>query len=126
MQIIKVKRKCPYCKEFKVVKRGKYFVKSKPHYRQRYFCLDCKRYFNHFRMLNRGKINGWDNEVYWRVRKLINKRGYFASKYDQRKDKRFLSSRAIIKIVRGGRTFRGNAVSSPTVSKLIRKYRVEV
>lgn len=126
MQVIKSKRKCPYCKEFKVRKKGKYFVRSKPHYRQNYFCTSCKKSFNHFRLLGRGQVHGWDTKVYSKVKKLINKKGYFPSKYDHRKNKTFLSSRAIIKIVKKGKTLRGNAVSSPSVCKLIREHRVYV
>ncbi len=123
MQIIKVKRKCPYCKEFKVIKKGKYFVHSKPHWRQRYSCLNCKRYFNHFRMLNKGKVNGWDNELYRKIINLINKEGYFSNKYDPREDKTYLSSRGIIRVVKFGRRFRGIRATPQTVSKLIKIHR---
>ncbi len=127
MQVIKIKKSCPYCKEFKVIKRGKYFVRSKPHNRQKYSCSNCGRFFNHFRLLNVGHVFGWDTKVYSQVMKLINKKGYYSSKHDHSKrDKIFLSSRAIMKIVKKGRVLRGNAVSPHSVCKLIREHRVEV
>ncbi len=98
--ILKKYRSCPYCKEFKVRKDGKYFVKAKPHYRQIYYCSNCRKRFNHYRFLSKGYVSGWDNKLYFEVKRLINKKGYPPDKRDSRKDKTFLSSRGIIKIIR--------------------------
>ncbi|KKK55121.1 hypothetical protein LCGC14_3077730, partial [marine sediment metagenome] len=58
------------------------------------------------------------------VKKLINARNYPPLKRDNRKDKRFLSSRGIIKIVRKKRGFRYKAIQHNNVLKLIKRYRV--
>ncbi len=126
MQVINIKKKCPYCKEFKVVRRGKYFVKAKPHWRQKYSCSNCNKLFNHFILLNREKIGKWDHQTFHQVRRLVNKKGYIASKFDNRKDKRFLSSRGIIKILRKGKGAKHRALNSTTVNKMIQRFRVEV
>ncbi len=119
------KRRCPYCKEMKVVQHGKHWVKSKPHWRKKYHCLACKRYFSDYKLLNRGHIRGWDSKVYSKVIKLINQKVFFSNKNDPRKDKSFLSSREIVKRVKKGRTLKGNAVTHKTVLKLIKKHRIE-
>jgi len=45
---MKTTKSCPYCNGKRIKKDGKYFVKAKPHYRQIYFCADCKKRFNDF------------------------------------------------------------------------------
>lgn len=121
---MKTTKSCPYCNGKRIKKDGKYFVKAKPHYRQIYFCADCKKRFNHFKFLNRPYISGWDYKLYREVKRLINARGYPPHKKDSRKDKRFLSSRGIIKIVRKKREFTYKAIQHNNVLKLIKRYRV--
>lgn len=130
MQTLKSKKPCPYCKEKKVIKQGSYYRKKKPFWIRLYVCKNCKRYFNEFK-LHRIKEHKSPRPVTWKyttfmeVKKLINKKGYFPSKMDRRKDKTFLSSRAIIEIVDKKRG-NINPLHSSLVCKLIKKYRIEV
>ncbi len=125
-KIKKMGKPCPYCKQYEVIRSGKYYVKAKPHYRQMYRCVKCNRWFNYYKLFNRYYISGWDNKLFIEVKKLINKKGYFPDKRDSRKDKRFLSSNGIIKVLNRKRRYASKRIDRSIVQKMIRRYRIEV
>ena len=120
MQVIKVRRPCLYCKVFKVRKKGFYFVKSKPHWRRRYDCGNCGKSFNSYK-LQKLKSSRLGSQIFREIKKLINIKTY-PSKYDNRENKYYPSSRMIVKIIR--KRFKRD-IGKSTTHKLIQTYRVQ-
>ncbi len=126
MRELAVKKSCPFCKEFQVVRKGKYFCSSKPHWIQRYLCNACCKTFNSRKLSHITRVPRWNSKTETKVKKLINTKTFVKSKYDHRKttnlkDFAYPSSREIVKIIAKGK---GPKISKSTVSKLIKKYRV--
>lgn len=121
MQVIKVKRRCPFCFKKELIKAGRYFVHCKPHYHQRYSCKNCGKRFNHNVLMGRYRVRKWDNKIQKRVIKLINETGHYTSRHDTRIDKNYLSSRAIVKKIKS--KFH-KKISKSTVHIMIKKFRI--
>lgn len=119
MKVITVKKKCPNCRQFTLVKRGYYRTTARPKKRRRWSCKSCGKHFGlRSIILQKFRYKQYDLKILRLIDKLRKEERTLPKKYDG-KGNQLYSSRDIAKMVK----FKGRPLSKSGVAQIMKSFK---